>query len=71
MKIRAFKDAYLILGTGYYDYQNAKGFEPFSDPEDSFGNSLDDGGKYALGYTEQEIFFEFGGKIGGKPEKSC
>ena len=66
LKIKASKDTYLILGMGNYRYQNTKGFEPFSGPEDSFYNSVDNNGNYALDYNEQEIFVELGGKIFGK-----
>jgi len=67
LQMRAFKDKYLLLGVGYYNYQNIRGFKPFSDPEDSFDNSVDDSGNYALDYADQEIFVELGGKILGKP----
>ncbi|MBT4482871.1 MAG: hypothetical protein HOC71_04235 [Candidatus Latescibacteria bacterium] len=48
----------LIIGAGYFDYQNAKNYPAFFDAGDSAGNSVDSAGKYIYDYDDLEIFAE-------------
>ena len=48
----------LVIGAGYYDYQNTKHYSSFYDAEDSAGNSADSTGNYIYDYDDLEIFAE-------------
>ncbi|MFC1650190.1 putative porin [Candidatus Latescibacterota bacterium] len=52
----------LIVGAGYFDYQNAKNYPSFYDTKDSAGNSADSTGKYLYDFDDLEIFAEFSPK---------
>lgn len=49
----------LIVGAGYFDYQNAKNYPWFYNPKDSAGNSADGKGNYIYDYDDLEVFAEF------------
>jgi hypothetical protein len=51
------------FGVSYFDYQRARGYSPFYDATEGFGNTLDAGGNYAHGFDELEGFAEFGFKV--------
>jgi hypothetical protein len=60
----------LRFGVGYFDYQRAKGYPTFFDPENSFGNTASTVGTekyYANDFDELETFAEFGFKVGAIP----
>ena len=48
----------VIIGAGYFDYQNVKNYPSFYDASDSAGNSADSTGKYIYDYDDLEIFCE-------------
>ncbi len=48
----------LVIGAGYFDYQNVKNYPSFYDAGDSAGNSADSTGKYIYDYDDLEIFAE-------------
>ncbi|MBN1356196.1 putative porin [bacterium] len=62
-----FGDAKLKFGGGYFTFTEAKGYEPFVDPEDGFGNTLDDEGNYMYDYDLVEGFIDFSTKFGKLP----
>jgi hypothetical protein len=55
------------VGAGYFNVANARGYEPFFDNEDSFGNSLDTDGNYATDFEIVEVFGEVSYSIGHVP----
>jgi hypothetical protein len=66
----------VIVGGSYFTYLNTKGYEPFVDADDGFGNTLEvvlDGGGNPVGYVYpydfeiMEFFLEFGGEIRNLP----
>ncbi|HPI31719.1 MAG TPA: putative porin [candidate division Zixibacteria bacterium] len=64
----------LLVGAGYFDYQNIKGFPLFYDEEDAFGNSAVEaqfGGEtvnvYAHDYNIVEAFVELTHPLGAVP----
>jgi Putative porin len=59
----------LKFGGSFFNYTDAKGFEPFVDEEDSFGNSTNDDGMYMYDYDLVEGFLEFSLKFGKLPFK--
>ena len=68
------KSASLAVGGGFYSVTNAKGFAPFYDPDDSFGNSLmpvvsgtDTVMAYANGFSMLELFAELNHELGTTP----
>ena len=56
----------LTAGLGYYSI-GVQGFAPIFDPEDGFGNSLDDQGRYLFDYNEVELFAELGFSLAERP----
>jgi hypothetical protein len=58
---------YLLVGGGYIDYVNIKGFQPFYDPENSSGNSVDALGNYLFDFNELDFFAETGTVFHGYP----
>jgi hypothetical protein len=48
----------LIIGAGYFDYQNTKNYPTFYKATDSAGNSADSTGNYLYDYDDLEIFAE-------------
>ena len=57
----------IMIGAGYFDYQNTKCFAPIYDATDSFGNSTDVLGNYLYDYDEFELMIEItpGGVLDG------
>lgn len=65
-------DAHLTIGGSYFTYLNTKDYEPFVEPDDGFGNTLEvvfDGGGnpvsyyYPYDFDIMEIFIEIDGKF--------
>ena len=54
----AFPVASVLLGLGYYDYENTRGYAPFWDATDGLGNTLTAGNTYRYDYNELELFSE-------------
>lgn len=52
----------IMIGAGYFDYQNTKSNLPVFDGTDSFGNSTDANGNYLYDYNEVELLFELAPK---------
>ena len=48
----------ILIGAGYFDYQDTKSFSPVFDVTDSFGNTTDAGGNYLYDYNELELLLE-------------
>ena len=48
----------LTLGGGFFNYVNTKGFRPFYDPGDPFGNSVDADTLYINDYELLELYLE-------------
>lgn len=48
----------LTLGGSYFNYVNTKGFRPFYDPDDPFGNSVDADTLYINDYELLELYLE-------------
>jgi len=48
----------IMIGAGYFDYQNTKSYGTAYDAADSFGNSTDAGGNYMYDYNELELMIE-------------
>jgi len=57
----------IALGAGMFDYVNAMGFEPFFDPTEPMGNSVDANGLYINDYELLELFVEGSHKFDGFP----
>ena len=57
----------LTVGISYFDYMNIQGYAPVYDPEDSFGNTVDENGNYIYDYNLVEIFAEFNFDVDGFP----
>ncbi len=60
------KGSFTIGGT-YYNYENTVGKPPIFDSGDSFGNTVDESGRYLFDYDLLELFAEFGFKAGKTP----
>ncbi len=52
------KKSSVAVGGGFFDYVNTAGFEPFFDPEEPMGNTVDDSGYYVNDYELLELFAE-------------
>lgn len=58
---------YLLVGGGYINYVNIKGFQPFYDADISSGNSVDAFGAYLNDFNELDFFAETGTVYHGYP----
>ena len=52
------KKSSFAIGGGFFNYINTAGFEPFFDPEEPMGNTIDDSGLYVNEYELLELFAE-------------
>ncbi len=52
----------ILIGAGYFDYQNTRSYATVYDAGDSFGNSTDAVGNYLYDYNELELLFELSPK---------
>lgn len=60
------EDTALVVGLGYYDYQETQGFAPFYDGTPQ-GNTVDLAGNLVNDYDLAQIFVEIGFDVGGEP----
>jgi hypothetical protein len=58
---------YLLIGGGYIDYANIKGFQPFYEADNNSGNSVDAFGNYLNDFNELDFFAETGTVYRGYP----
>lgn len=70
IKVKAAENSHFVVGGGYFDYENLKGYLGVYDPEDFYGNTsaeaVFDGDTidvYAWDYSLFEVFGEFGFKF--------
>ena len=61
------KKSSVAVGGGFYNYVNTAGFEPFFDPEEPMGNTVDDSGRYVNDYELIELFTEITHKFNDIP----
>lgn len=52
------RPAQVLLGIGYFNYRNTKGFQPIYDSTDGAGNSLDAAGNYRYDFDDVELISE-------------
>ncbi|MBN1552334.1 putative porin [bacterium] len=67
LKVNMGKKAHIRFGGSYYTYSEAKGWAPFFDAGDSFGNSTDEDGLYAVDFSLVEAFADMEFPVGSLP----
>lgn len=61
------KESSVAVGGGLFNYVNTSGFEPFFDPEEPMGNTVDDSGYYVNDYELFELYAEATHQFGNVP----